>query len=151
MRLITCFLALAFVRISAPAEPQTAWSWAINVQENRELELVKYCSGKLPELKTSLEADYSQYKSRVQEAASALRDSGGMNQYLSRSPSPRAVAEIDKVLAVLLEVAQIRDTRIFCEELSTRLTHKTVEALKDDLQRTLANESVATSGIRLSQ
>jgi len=151
MRLINGLLVLAFAQAAAPAEPLTAWSWAITVQEDRELQLVHYCSEKLPDKKASLEADYSQYKARVQEAASALRTRGVADPHIARSPNPAAVAETQKALAVALEVAGIRDANRFCQELSTRLTHKLVEAIEADIQRTLASESGGPVGVRLPQ
>jgi hypothetical protein len=151
MRPIIGLLVLAFAQTAAAAEPQTAWFWAISVQEDQELQLVHYCSEKIPDMKASLEADYSQYKARVQEAASALRTKGVAAPYVTRSPNPAAVAETQKALAVVLEVAAIRDANRFCQDLSTRLTHKLVEAIEADIQRTLANESGVPAGNRLPQ
>lgn len=141
MRLITGLIVLGFAMAALPAEPQSAWSWAISVQEDRELQLVHYCSEKLPASKASLESDYLQYKMRVQEAASSLRARGVAGPYLSRPPSPSAVADTQRALAVMLEVAGIRDANRFCQELSTRLTLKLPEAIEADIQRTLASES----------
>jgi len=141
LALVAVSLAALPARAEAPAE--TVGALLLRLQEESAAPFVQYCGTKAPNLKRSLEAEYSQFRKRFRKATAPLRAGIKTNQELSKPASRELIRQFEEMGAQSFTQTQQLDPRTFCRTLKDNLSHATQESIQENMRSAFAEYTVA--------
>lgn len=138
--LITASLAWG-TQVEAAAE--TVGALLLRLQEQSAAPFIQYCGAKAPELKRSLETEYSRFKKKFQMATAPLRTQIGANPELAKPASRDLIRQFEEMNAQSFTQTQSLDPRSFCLSLKNNLSNATADSIQKNMRSAFAEFTAA--------
>jgi hypothetical protein len=134
-------LATLPARAAAPTE--TVGALLLRVQEESAAPFIGYCGTKVPDLKRSLQSEYSRFTKRFRKATGPLRAQIGTSAELSRPATPELIKQFEGMASQSFAQAQQMEPRAFCSGLKDNMSQATPESMLKNMQSAFAQYAAA--------